>query len=335
MLRVPLFLIAAVPVLFSTALPAADVLMGRPVLGYVTESSPLRLRAILGVPGSAVMTGALTLPENIAQLYPAPGQAYALAVRPGDDPAVIALNVAASLAAVPLAGGLRQPDLVSFSPTGQAALLYSKAAGLQVIIGLPASPRIAANYNATAFSATLQAAALSDDGTRVLFAAAGGAFELPSSGQPQQILSTAGPAILAFFPNSPQAAIGDPESGSVNVWPSAPGSSTARPLASGLAGMAVIQASADGQSLWISNPAAQSIWSVEMQTAQVRTFNLQVAPATLDRLPGPDMFLIASASGKPAWIFFRQASQSNDAIAVFIPAAKKHVPVETRREGQN
>lgn len=335
MLRVPRFLIAAVPVLCSTALPAADVLMGRPVLGYVTESSPLRLRAILGVPGSAVMTGALTLPANIAQLYSAPGQAYALAVRPGDDPAVVALNMTAPLTAVPLAGGMRQPDLVSFSPTGQVALLYSKAAGLQVIAGLPASPRIAANYNAAAFPGNLQGAAVSDDGAHVLFAAAGGVFELPSSGQPQQILSTAGAAVVAFFPNGPQAAIGDPESGSVNLWPSASGSNTTRPLASGLAGLAMIQPSADGQSLWISNPGAQSIWSVELQTAQVRSYNLQVAPATLDRLPGPDMFLIASASGQPAWIFFRQASQSSDAIAVFVPAAKKHVPVEIRREGQN
>src|SRR5580692_8719256 len=46
--------------------------MGRPVLGYVAQSAPLGLRAILGVPGAATFSDALSLPSESSSVRVAP-----------------------------------------------------------------------------------------------------------------------------------------------------------------------------------------------------------------------------------------------------------------------
>ncbi len=314
----------------SGSAPAAS--MGQPVLGYVTQSSGVRLRAILGVPGSAELSAALPLPGNVTRVYAAPGQAYALAERLGDDPAVVALQSGNALPPAPLAGAIRLPDLVAFSPTGQAALLYSAAAGLQVITSLPGAPQIARTVSASTLPAGIQGAAVSDDGSAVLLAAAGGAYQLLGGGQTEQVVGATGAAMLAFFPNSSQAAIGDQGSGSVYLWPAATGSVSAGLLMAGLSGLGAMRASADGQSLWIANPGGNSIWLLSVHTGSVRTFPLPVSPSSLDRLPYGEMFLISSDAGQPAWIFFQQQGEG---VASFIPAARDKARHVIRPEGSH
>jgi len=232
-----------------------------------------------------------------------------------------------------LAGALRLPDLVVFSPTGRTVLLYSAAASLQVVTGLPGTPRVARTVGAGAFPQGIQDAAVSDDGASVLLASAGGAYRLLADGQTQPVLSTAGSAALAFFPNSSQAAIGDRILGSVYLWPAATGPVSVNLLSSGLAGLGEMRATADGQGLWITDPNANSIRRLSSHTGEVQTFHLPVSPGRMDRLPYGEMFLVSSAAGQPAWIFLREGDQT---LTVFVPPARERArpilrPEETNR----
>src|SRR5690349_2902867 len=53
-----------------------DTFMTRPVIGYAAQSSPPELRAIVGVPGAAVFSEPLPLPDNVTRIRLAPGQSY-------------------------------------------------------------------------------------------------------------------------------------------------------------------------------------------------------------------------------------------------------------------
>src|SRR5690349_21098504 len=71
---------------------SSDNMVSAPVLGYVYQSSSLELRAILGVPGSAVFSDRLPLPESVTHVHVAPSQTYMLVERRDDDTAVVRLS---------------------------------------------------------------------------------------------------------------------------------------------------------------------------------------------------------------------------------------------------
>jgi hypothetical protein len=302
----------------QTAGTDAMAAFGQPVLGYVMQSPPLLLRAILGVPGAASFSAPLSLPAEVIQLHIAPSQAYALAERRANDLAVIPLKAGRAGQAVAVPGAMPSPDLVAFSFTGRSAVLYSAvAAQLQVVAGLPGAPTVVETISTGTLAGGIQDAAVSDDGTSVLIASAGGAYQLLHGAAQQVVSATVTPA-LAFFPNSSQAAIGDRSTGSVYLWPAGAGSAAASLLTAHLEGMAAMCATADGQGLWVTNPAGSSIWWVSAQTGEVRTLPLPVRPTSMERLPYRDMLLISSEVNQPAWIFFQQGGE---ALTVFVPAA--------------
>jgi len=302
--------------------------MGRPVLGYVAESSPAELRAILGVPGSAVFSDPLLLPRGVSRINLAPGQAFALVeVRAevriegrvegsGGDLSVIPLRAGATGDATPIPGALRGANLIRFSPTGQSVLLYSSGAGrLQVISGLPGAPSVTRNVDASSFPVEIEDAAISDDASTILLTTAGAIHQLTPSDQMRQISSTTGSARVAFLPNSSRAAIADRDAGVVYLW----SGESPMLLATGLIGLGEMRASSDGLSLWFNHPDSNSVSRIDTKTGQLRATQLQVSPSRLDLLSSRDAFLISADPGQPAWVFFQQGSEG---LAVFVPAAK-------------
>jgi hypothetical protein len=287
-----------------------------PVLGYVAQDSPLELRAILGVPGSAVFSDPLPLPKNASRLYLAPDQSYALVERPAADPALLPLG-ASQVVAATLTGVIQTANFVAFSPRGQSAVLYSAARSrLQVIAGLPDAPQLARDLDTTTFLEQPVDGAISDDATRLLLTSPNEVYQLLPSGLLQPLLSVGGAAALAFLPNSSQAAIADRGSGSAYLW------STGVPslLVGGLAAVGEMRPASDGLSLWLTDPAGNNISSLGLKTAELRTFKVPVSPLKLQGLAVRDMFLLASDPGQPAWILFQQGGE---ALATFVPAAQR------------
>jgi hypothetical protein len=291
--------------------------LAAPVLGYVAQPAPLELRAILGVPGSAVFSDPLVLPKNSTNLHLSPGQDYALVERASEDPILLPLGASQALPAT-LTGAIQKADIAVFSPRGQAALLYSAPmARMQVIGGLPQTPQILRDWDTSAFLEQPVDAALSDDGGSVLLTSSLAVYQVLPAGAPRQLLSVEGPAALTFLPNSAQAAIADRGAGSVFLWHD---TLLATQLAGGLSGAGEMRPSSDGLGLWLTQPAGNSVWWLGVKTSELRAFNVPVSPAKLQGLAIRDMFLLASDAGQPAWILFQQGS---DTLTTFVPAAPR------------
>jgi hypothetical protein len=287
--------------------------MGRPVLGFVGRSSPTELRAILGVPGAAVFGDPLLVPSNSTTVRVAPGLAYAWIERTGEASAVLPLT--ATRAGVPddVVDALPSADLAAFSPLGRSLALYSSRSGkFQVIGGLPDAPRIMQELDGATLSGTPDSLAVSDDGGSIL-AASGRSVYLLTQGSPARpVLNLSGAAALTFFPGSSDGAIADRGAGSVYLVRQA----SAGVLATGLDGVRDIASTISGQSLVLTNPGAIRIWTVNVTSAEVRSFDSRVGATGLNRIGDGDAFLISSEAGEPAWIFLPETGQT-----VFVPAS--------------
>lgn len=300
--------------------------MGRPILGYVARSSPPELRAILGIPGAAVFSDALPLPSEATSVRMAPGQSsgksWAWIERGSQDPAILSLNGTRFGSVNGLAGVLPAADLAAFSPSGRSLALFSSAAGrLQVVSGLPDAPQIAQE---AVLAGGVDSIAVSDDAGAVLVASGRVVQLLSPGGAAQPVLNMTSTTAMAFLPDSRDAAVVDRGAGTVHrVRSVAGGGATSGVLAAGLAGAGEISFSADGQSLLLTNPSANGVWMVSVQTGEVRSFDTRVGAAGLNRLANPETYLISSEPGQPAWIFL---PGGDGAHTVFVPAAPALAP---------
>ena len=298
---------------------AADS-MSAPVAGYVAGSPRAELRAILGVPGSFLLSDPLPLPDGVTRVRIAPGQGYALIERKHGGPAAVALNGAAVSGLIPLDGVISGADWVTFS-LGARSVVFCSAGKLQVVTGLPDAARIARDIDTGTLPEPPITAAVSDDGSLLLVASTQSVY-LVDSGAPQLLMSGGEIRSLAVLRNGKDAAVVDGIGGSVHLLRDAASGAPARVLASGLDSAEQIYPSPDGQTLFVSRPAAGAVSWVDMASGQVQsldTAGMQAgAPVDLVPLRNRDTFLISARPRQPAWIFYRDGAAGRVA---FIPAA--------------
>jgi hypothetical protein len=156
----------AVALSFSAAFVAAQQVSG-PVMGYVVDSRDSRVHSILGVPGAAILGGAL---ES--------GPAAARAVSP-TGAYVLASNGSSRLPALwlpsaelrPLPGVKPEAERVALSPEGGAAAFYYASENrILVVSGLPDQPSAPAASDLLPLGFAMENFAVSDDGKLLLCA---------------------------------------------------------------------------------------------------------------------------------------------------------------------
>ena len=312
--------ITAAALVFPVCGNAAGNALSRPILGYSAQVSPPELRAIFGVPGSAVFSDPMSLPAGTTRLRLAPAQQYLIIERADETPGALLLNGTETGELVTIPGVVRAPDFISFSPAGHSAALISLAYGrLQIIAGLPQSPRVVKDIDLHTLPELPRVAAVSDDASTVLFSSTGAVFLMLPDGAAAIVVSVTATASIAFLPASTAAAIGDPGTGALYLFRRVAGEAGVAPsLASGLLGLGQIAASSDGRVLYVTDPQEHSIWCVNVSSGTVRQLDSQVSASKLERLRNADTFLISAEPGLPAWVFFRQGEAAG---AVFVPAA--------------
>jgi len=310
----------------------ADGQLGGPVAGYTAGPSRLELRAILGVPGALHFSQPLTLPEGTTQLRMAPGQDFALVERKGTGPAVLVLSAGAVDHLTPLDGVLAAADWVAFSTGGVSAVLFSSLANrLQVVTGLPGSPCVALDLDASSLPEAPQIAAAGDDASLVLIASGNSVYAVSPQGAAQLVLSGGQIQAVAVLRNGTDAVVADAAAGSISLVANASVAPVSRVLASGLEEIGPIYPSPDGVTLFVARPGAQAISSIDLSSGQVRDFQPAAAPATLTPLRNRDTFLISTRPRQPGWIFYRDGDEGR---SVFIPALTDETPRPPRGGGR-
>jgi hypothetical protein len=263
------------PRLSSTQEERRVATAGAAILGYMPGPGPAQVRAIFGTAHTPRLGEQMVVPDGAKRLYLPPRQQYALLEQSSDEPVAIWLlhrSIANQRAVDVLAvkGAMAHPDLVAFSPRGDAAVLYSQAdARLQVVSGLPGQPSLSRQLSTAALGTPSQIA-ITDDAALVVadLADRGMAFSL--NGAAWLPLATGyTPQAWTFIPNSHSLAISDAAQRTILLLPDAAEGSSAFHVLAQNASADRLAAAKDGSQLAAANPSAGQIWTIDLKTGIV------------------------------------------------------------------
>ncbi|HYM07926.1 MAG TPA: hypothetical protein VEU11_15325 [Terriglobales bacterium] len=183
-------------------LPAQQASVNGPVAGFTFDLPTRSFRAIAGLLGSARLGPAVFDGDGkLDWASVAPGKNYAIAFEGGQCVLVTDLG-SDRVSGSSLPGALREPEGVSWSGDGSAAVFYSlKGNWIQPVTGLPHASKAGSAVDASHLDGSLSAVATDTHGRRVAIGIAGeaGGVYLIADGQgfvPLGPLSR--PAALAF-----------------------------------------------------------------------------------------------------------------------------------------
>jgi hypothetical protein len=305
--------------------PVGDVSAAKrvqsPVLGFVYATGGTEARAINGIPGASTLSSPLTVPEGVTSLDFAPGQKYALVERAdGASLGLIPFSGADPGPLVQIAGGISKPDVISFSPNGVAAALYSASQGrLQVLAGLPDNPQLTREMSSGELPDAVRLLAIADDGVTLLEGTVNSAVYLLAGGGPQMLESVTDLGGIVFTPQSNDALIFDRSTGTLSLMQGVSSVRSNRLLANGLTGLGGnIALETDGHRAIITTSSASHLWEIDFQSLAVQDMQLPTTPAMLEPLRLSGHYLLTWQPGQPAWIL--NTNQEKGAV-YFVPAA--------------
>lgn len=281
-----------------------------PTLGFIAGQGPARLQPILGIPGSARLGSPVLLPGTVTRIHIAPGHAYALVEQaPGNPLALVLLQgITTQTRNLPLRainGVIAQADLVTFSPTGASAALYSRQANqLQVLTGLPRSPQLHLSVPNLAMPYGLQKIAVSDDAQAVLISdASGSVYSVSQNAAPLPVHQSPEISALAFVAQSRESIICDRTLNTMSFLRDA----SATPVALGPATNDACQpeaaaSTADGKTILVACPAQRAVLSMDRASGLTRVHKMKNSPRALEALGTRDVFLISPPEGGTYWL---------------------------------
>jgi hypothetical protein len=274
-----------------------------PSLGLVFDSTALALRPILGIPGAATLGDPLALEFQLSRASVSPAKGYALAVR-ADDSSVMLIRDGGEVSALPLSE--TSPDAIAFNRTGTiAALYFSASKRVQIIDGLPDSPKLARAADLSELPGPLTSLAISADGSSLLAAVSVGdaavAYLLPANGTARTLGSFATISALRFADGGAEVLIADAQTNSVYLVQSATAEITL--LASERDGIAEpADLAVLGRRILVANKASGAIIILDRDGAPPSSVQCACKPTALLRLAGSSVFRLTELSAAPLWM---------------------------------
>jgi hypothetical protein len=295
--------------------------MQRPVLGFVYDDDVSELRAIFGIAGASVFSDPLEVPIEDAGIYFAPGQEYAIVEQGTEAPiGVIGLNKENWGSIIEIPDAVSKPDIVTFSPNGLSAAVYSSVEGrLQIVRGFPGAPRLDWEVLESDLLDEVRFLGLADDGSTLLEGSVHSVvYLLAKDGSARFVYEAKDLGAMAFAPGSRNALVYDRGEGSASLLMNVLGSATQVPLISGLTNVnGDITLWIDSDKAIIANTNPSEIWQIDRKSLQVENLPLTATPNVLQPLRAAGKLLFSYEPGKPAWVL--DVSRKTPA-AYFVPA---------------
>jgi len=249
---------------------AGTVRTGVPILGYVVGPGSLDLRTILGTGKAAQLGDSVAVPAGSKRLFVPPREHYLL-LEGATGPLAVWLPAKAVMGDKPegaaMDGALAHPDLVVFSPRGEAAVLYAKSADeLQVVHGLPGQPVVAARPGIGKFGEAANFA-VADDGAAVVAQLTDGSAIISLHGGGWQRSPAAyGARALAFIPKTHSLVVSDAGQQTLAVVEVGDQPQSARILAQGIVADR-LAFTKEGDQLLAASSSQAKLWTVDLRTA--------------------------------------------------------------------
>jgi hypothetical protein len=309
----------------QTSLP-----MQSPLLGFTYDAYWNEVRAIIGVPGASMLSDPLSLPDEVTDVYFAPGQKYAIVKRADAALGLIAFPSATPAALAEMPGGSSSADIIAFSPSGNAAAIYSVVdRRLQIFTGLPDEPRLIRDLALNSLPEEPFTFAIADTGRSLVAASTTYALYRIIDGGTFEYLDRAEDlAGMVFASGSDDLVVLDRSRGTALLFQDVGTRASRRVLSDGLSitnGEVFLQV-AGAQAIFASKDST-TIWMIDLKSLQIQSRELFAPPATLQALRSPRRFLLSQSAGEPVWIL-DNASGGGDLY--FVPAAETFgSPVES------
>lgn len=287
-----------------------------PVLGYAYDPAVAAIRAVRGHPGAALIAEPLEAGIPLADAVIAPSQDFAVVISAGDRRArIIRWSGGQPPSTTVLDDAIDGPERLYLSPSGRAAVLSGRSGHLQVVTGLPDSPRLhpipsdALGPIAVADSGAVAVAG--GDGVRV-FGPEHASYSLPIS---------ADVAALAFDLRS-RDLLAITTSGDIYVAKNIEGGADIRYIAyteAPLADPVAIRFSADASSAVIATKSGK-LASIDLNTGRAAVASCQCAPAAIQPLASDGLFRVTDISSRPLFLLDTRRRQPR---VWFVPATSE------------
>ncbi len=280
--------------------------MAVPVLGFLAGDTPAQLRAIVGVPGSASLTTDISLSGSVTRTFIPPRQMYVLA-EAGTPQALTVVPFSGLNPGVPtvVSSAFTGADLVSFSPSGNVAVLYfSGTQRLQIIAGLPAQPLVTSDIVISGPFAPFRTIAISDDASLVVGTTADSVVVVTATGPAQSIYASTDLGGVALIPQTNDAIVCDAGKGSLIRLRGLTGAVTGEVIDSNLSCSAnsSIQVTNGSQSIMVADPSAHAVTAIDLASHAVTQIATPHSPNMLTQLRVGDLFLLSADPNTSAWI---------------------------------
>ena len=285
-----------------------------PLMGYVFDGSLGQIRTVVGTPGAARVTDAVKLDFKLEHAIVGAGGALAVvSVSGGSALAVVsALNSQPTTAAIE--NSMADFNIGAFNTPGSAAILYGSDCNcIQVVGGLPDSPRVSRNIDASSLSGSVLALAISDDQAIAAVGVASSGDGLSSS----RILlfdlngeSTPPPVItavsgLSFTPNGKDLAVTDAQAGSVSLALSAGGIVDVKGALVSAGGEVVSNPNAiafTGEGLLLIADRSGLVHIIDLQTNERRSVACSCRPNSMEQMKDKSIYRLTAIDGGSVWI---------------------------------
>jgi hypothetical protein len=302
--------IHGIALLAGTLIAAAPALCGEglrgPVTGFVRNQTSHTVRPVNGMPGAAVLGQPLELPFGLLQ---SAARSRDVVVGISDETphrATIVRIVDGAATAAAIDGSLTGADGLVLSGSGTAAAIYT-ADTLQVIAGLPNAPQAGA---AIALPGAVSAAAVSDDGTVVLFASvapgAAGLYRSLDGAAAVQIGGNGGITALEILNGGRDAAALDATARQVSLIADVRNSAAPILLADAETGVdspVALAATRDGRLLVVANRESRTALLVDVTSAAApRAIAVGGQTGGCVRIGQEDVFLLSEVPASPLYV---------------------------------
>jgi hypothetical protein len=274
---------------------------GVPVLGYVLGPGPVELFPIVLATKTPQIGEAVSIPDNAKCLYLPPRQQYALIEQNSDNPVAVwsihrAVTTGTKQDEVAIQGAIAHPDIVSFSPRGDALVLYSQAASiLQLVSNLPVQRSVSRQLSLPN-SQTPSLISISDDAALVLVEFADGGLMSSLNGSPWRSLPIAfTPLAWSFIPRTHDLAISDPTRKMIALISNVDEASKASRILAQDMQADHLAVTKDGEQLVAANMSTGQTWTINLKGGTVTQNEETTGVSTLISLRDGFTFLLSSS----------------------------------------
>jgi hypothetical protein len=312
---------------------AQEQSFGRPILGFTVDKTGATISPILGVAGASILDQHLDLGFEIRNSVISPEHNYALAERTEDEQ-ILVLKVLEDVTIAELPGLRTGPSLIAISPRGTAAAFLNRASGfVQTFRGMPDTPELVYQFDASSIPGLATAITVNDDGNVVLINFADGeggsntAWVTSSNGALWAVPSSH-VSSMAFLPRRTDAIFADAGTQEIFLVLDLDGAGNRIPLLSldRPAGIFTdVAASRDGSSLFVVSAGFPEVTIVDAETHTSTVIDCACSPTRLGRLKGNAILL----DGPPADLLHVLDFSESESRIVVVPAK----PNTTRFEG--